>query len=105
MSIFWCKVAFLEVISEGQCDLSVLEVVFKGASLFSAGGGVDVYEGLEDCVLYFSISISGSGVNCDKAVRRRDRNGDDVFFDGGSSDRSSRGSCLRFRGVELIRVI
>ena len=60
-----------------------------------------MHEGLEDCILYFSVSVGGSGVDCDEVVRRRDRKGDNVFFRGGNSKGSSSGSHLRFRGIEL----
>ena len=49
----------------------------------------------------FSIGIGGGGVDCNW-VARRDRKGDDVFFNGGSSDGNSSGSRLHFSGVELI---
>ena len=98
-SIFRCKAAFSEVVSEAQCDFGVLEVVFERPSSFGTGGGADAHKGLEDCILYFSVGIRGGGVDCDWAVRRRDRKGDDVFFRGGNSDGSSNDSRLRFRGV------
>ena len=65
----------------------------------SAGGGADAHEGTDDGVLNVSVSVEGGGVDWDLVARRRDRNGFDVFFLGGSSDGSSRASCLRFSRV------
>ena len=62
---------------------------------------MDAHEGLEDCVLNFSVGVGSGGVDCDWAARRRDRNGDDVFLRGSNSKGSSSGSCLRFGAVEL----
>ena len=101
-SIFWCIASFSEAVSEAQDDLGVMEVVFEETPCFGTGGGPDAHKGPEDGV--FHLSVVGSGADgadgcCDSAARRRDRKGFIVFFRGGSSDRSSRGSHLRFSGV------
>ena len=102
MSIFRCIAHFSESVSEAQDDLGVAEVVLEEAPGLGTGCGPDTHEGSEDG--FFHLSVVGGGADGadgvrDSAARRRDRNGFDVFFRGGSSDRSSRFSHLRFSGV------
>ena len=89
------------MVSEAQDDLGVLEVIFKEAPFFGAGGGSDMHEGLEDGVLNVSIGVHSGNVDWDLAARRRDRNGFFIFLRGRSVDGNSRGSCLHFSVVSI----
>ena len=102
MSILRCIACFSETVSEAQDDLGVMEVVFEETPSFGTGSGLDVHKGLEDCILHFSVvghGADGADGSRDSAARRRDRNGFDVFFWGGSSNGSSGCSHLCFSGV------
>ena len=107
-SIFWCIACFSEAVSEAQDDLGVTEVVFEESPSFGAGSGPDAHEGPEDGIFHFSIigrGVDGVDGSCDSAARRRDRNGFDVFFCGGSSDGSSSCWRLHFSGVRGGRAV
>ena len=107
-SIFRCIASFSEAVSEAQDNLGVAEVVFKESPSFGTGSSPDAHEGPEDGIFHLSVvgcSADGVDGSQDSAARRRDRNGFDVFFFGGSSDGRSSCSCLRFSGVRGRRAV